>query len=136
MEEENKLMDVDSSDCSNGSAQYSKENSLVATPVDASSSGKGVPYAPEGWPHPGDVWTWKVGRRVTMSGHWLDKSLYRPKNLKNLPSVFHSRSSLAQSIRSEYPEADVDAFFASFIWKIPAAGYIQKGQLCLIPFFC
>lgn len=136
MDEENKAMDVDSSDCSNSNAQYSKYKPLIATAVDAGSSGKGLPYAPEGWPRPGDVWAWRVGKRASISGHWLDKSLYPPRHLKNLPApVFNSRSSLEQYIRREYPEANVDAFFASFIWRVPAAGYKPKeGLLCLISF--
>lgn len=136
MDEENKSIDVDSSDCSNSNTRASMEKPLVATPVDGGSSGRGLPYAPEGWPRPGDVWIWKVGRRATVSGYWHDKSLYPPRHLKNLPApVFHSRLSLEQYIRKEYPEANVDAFFASFIWKVPAAGHKPKeGLLCLISF--
>lgn len=129
MDEGNKPMDIDSSDSSNGNDQSSNERLLVATPMDGGSSGKGLPYAPEDWPHPGDVWSWKVGKRKCTAGHWVDKSICPPRNLKNASGnklIFHSKLSLAQYIQSEYPEVDVNAFFASFIWRVPATGHIKE----------
>ncbi|KAJ6830453.1 uncharacterized protein M6B38_354475 [Iris pallida] len=123
MAEEDKPMEVDSSDGSNCNAQSSKEKVLVATPVPGGSSGEGLPYAPEGWPCPGDIWTWKVGKRKTVSGHWADRILSPPRRLPSITNSsragFHSKVSLEQYIRKEFPEADIDAFFASFIWKVP-----------------
>lgn len=131
-------MDIDSLDSSNGNDQSSNAKPLVATPVDGGSSGKGLPYAPEDWPNPGDVWTWKVGKRKCAAGHWLDRSICPPGNLRNALGnklIFHSKSSLAQYIQTEYPEADVNTFFASFIWRVPASGHIKEGKLFLISYF-
>ncbi|XP_020240821.1 uncharacterized protein LOC109819492 isoform X2 [Asparagus officinalis] len=129
MDEDNRPMDLDLTDSNNCNAQSSNEKSLVATPVDGGSSGRGLPYAPQDWPKPGDVWTWKVGKRRCASGHWVDKSICPPRHLRNSSGnklIFHSRSSLKQYILEEYPEEDVDAFFASFIWRVPATGHILK----------
>ncbi|KAG5219253.1 DNA ligase [Salix suchowensis] len=67
-------------------------------------SGEGLPFAPTDWPNPGDNWEWKVGRR--------------PSGRKK--QMFASKPALENYIRSAFPDADVDAFFASFTWKIPA----------------
>lgn len=83
-------------------------------------SGEGLPYAPVDWPSPGDVWTWRVGRRVG-GGYFHDRFLYPPKRIQMAGKRnFGSRSSVEKFIRSEFPDADVNAFFASFTWKVPA----------------
>ncbi|KAJ6846355.1 uncharacterized protein M6B38_280430 [Iris pallida] len=123
MAEGEKPMEVDSSDGSNCNAQSSKEKVLVATPVPGGSSGEGLPYAPEGWPCPGDVWTWKVGKRKTHSGYWRDRILFPPSRLQRATSSskpgFYSKVLLEQYIQKEFPEVDFGAFFASFIWRVP-----------------
>ncbi|KAJ6809906.1 uncharacterized protein M6B38_159330 [Iris pallida] len=135
MAERNKSMEVDSLDGSNGNTQTSKEKRLVATPVAAGTSGEGLPYAPEGWPRPGDVWSWKVGRRKSARGHWLDRSLHPPRRLQS-KSGFYSKLSLEQYIRKEFPAADIDAFFASFIWKVPSIGNIPGEDVERSSFTC
>ncbi|KAK8984285.1 hypothetical protein V6N11_029601 [Hibiscus sabdariffa] len=98
-------------------------NSLPApAPVPPGSNGQGLPYAPIHWPNAGDIWSWKVGRRVNVSGFFNDRSLGVPESLQkpNVPKSFASKPVLERFIRSNFPDADIDAFFASFVWKIPA----------------
>ncbi|OWM74279.1 hypothetical protein CDL15_Pgr008593 [Punica granatum] len=111
------------------------------------TSGEGFPYAPENFPNPGDNWRWRVGKRVAVTGHYLDRYLYAPKSLKHhlLQSklganyVFPSKLSLQRFIRAEFPDADVEAFFASFSWKIPskklqlADGITDPGSFLVVP---
>ncbi|KAK8973306.1 hypothetical protein V6N11_069177 [Hibiscus sabdariffa] len=94
----------------------------AAAPVPPGSSGQGLPYAPINWPNAGDIWSWKVGRRVNVAGIFNDRFLTVPESLRkpNAPKVFASKPMLERFIRSNFPDADVDAFFASFVWKIPA----------------
>ncbi|PPD74166.1 hypothetical protein GOBAR_DD28908 [Gossypium barbadense] len=84
--------------------------------------GEGLPYAPIHWPNAGDIWTWKVGRRVNSAGSYGDRFLHVPESLRkpNSPKVFASKPALERFIRLNFPDADVNAFFASFVWKIPA----------------
>ncbi|CAF1931147.1 hypothetical protein Bca4012_073195 [Brassica carinata] len=95
-------------------------NQLPAIPQ--FSTGQGLPYAPIDWPSPGDVWTWRVGRRVTATGFHQDRFLILPQRLqqKNVPKSFASKPTLARYIQTGFPGMDADAFFASFSWKIPA----------------
>ncbi|KAG2306613.1 hypothetical protein Bca52824_026361 [Brassica carinata] len=95
-------------------------NQLPAIPQ--FSNGQGLPYAPVDWPSPGDVWTWRVGRRVTATGFYQDRFLILPQRLqqKNVPKSFASKPTLARYIQTSFPGMDADAFFASFSWKIPA----------------
>ncbi|GMI95994.1 hypothetical protein like AT3G22520 [Hibiscus trionum] len=98
-------------------------NSLPApAPVPPGSSGHGLPYAPIHWPNAGDIWSWKVGKRVNVAGFFNDRSLGIPESLQkpNVPKSFASKPILERFIRSNFPDADIDAFFASFVWKIPA----------------
>ncbi|CAK7327067.1 unnamed protein product [Dovyalis caffra] len=84
-------------------------------------SGEGLPYAPIDWPNPGDNWKWRVGRRVNSSGYYQDRFIYVPKSLQGKKKhMFASKPALENYIRSQFPSADVNAFFASFAWKIPA----------------
>ncbi|KAH0943204.1 hypothetical protein BRARA_A02718 [Brassica rapa] len=91
-------------------------------PIPPVSTGQGPPYAPVDWPSPGDVWTWRVGRRVTALGFHQDRFLILPQRLqqRNVPKSFASKPALARYIQMSFPEMDADAFFASFSWKIPA----------------
>ncbi|CAA7018990.1 unnamed protein product [Microthlaspi erraticum] len=95
-------------------------NQLPAIPP--VSSGQGLPYAPVDWPSPGDVWTWRVGRRITATGFHQDRFLILPQRLhqKNVPKSFASKNTLARYIEANFPAMDRDAFFASFSWKVPA----------------
>ncbi|WOK91577.1 hypothetical protein Cni_G00268 [Canna indica] len=118
-------MDADLPDGSNGK----EEKRLVAIPVAGGSSGEGLPYAPEDWPRPGDIWRWKVGNRKCVSGHWVDRCVSAPPTCPKFGGkrpVFHSKSSLEEYIRKEYPQTDVEEFFSSFIWRVP---YADMGHI-------
>ncbi|XP_070042332.1 uncharacterized protein [Nicotiana tomentosiformis] len=96
---------------------------LHLKPVARLESGEGLPYAPEDWPYPGDIWTWKVGKRVKASGYFQDRYLIAPKRLQETPRKkmwFLSKISLKYYIKTNFPEADINAFFSSFVWEIPA----------------
>ncbi|CAH2053015.1 unnamed protein product [Thlaspi arvense] len=114
---ENGKRSVDNSSFTHGETDL---NQLPAIPP--VSTGQGLPYAPVDWPSPGDVWTWRVGRRVTAVGYHQDRFLILPQRLqqKNVPKSFASKATLLRYIQSNFPAMDADAFFASFSWKIPA----------------
>ncbi|KAJ0035312.1 hypothetical protein Pint_24804 [Pistacia integerrima] len=100
-------------------------NGIDLWPVSPEESGEGLPYAPINWPKPGDNWRWKVGRRVAITGHYLDRYLYPPKYFPRRDSTsrksgFASKLSVERYIRTVFPHEDVNKFFASFSWKIPA----------------
>ncbi|KAG2727585.1 hypothetical protein I3760_01G163700 [Carya illinoinensis] len=139
-------MEIDVPDESNESAPGTEENGSLMRPVLPEESGVGLPYAPVNWPNPGDVWGWRVGRRVATTGHYLDRYLYLPKRLHHVrcsmsrKHAFASKLSVERFIRAEFPGADVNAFFASFSWKIPAKmsaltnGHIEGLNLSTVPF--
>lgn len=110
----------------NGSTPRVNKNGLILRPVSQDEAGEGLPYAPENWPNPGDIWSWRVGKRVAITGHFLDRYLYLPRgfsvpeNSSRKGQGFASKLSVERYIQSVFPNADVDAFFASFSWKIPA----------------
>ncbi|XVF63094.1 hypothetical protein PTKIN_Ptkin09bG0061300 [Pterospermum kingtungense] len=97
-----------------------KENHFPA-PVPPCSSGEGLPYAPIDWPNPGDIWSWRVGKRANKTGFYHDRFLNVPKSLRkrNYPKMFASKPAVERFIQSHFPDADVNAFFASFTWNIP-----------------
>ncbi|KAF7067646.1 hypothetical protein CFC21_073508 [Triticum aestivum] len=109
------------------------ENGLVAIPVHGNAYGKGLPYAPENWPSPGDQWQWKVGNRIAAGGHWVDRYLAPPSRFRDATgkkTTFTSRLKVGEFIKSNFPDVDPSTFFSMFIWKIPAAeGGIQGGTL-------
>ncbi|XP_038706970.1 uncharacterized protein LOC120002317 [Tripterygium wilfordii] len=75
-----------------------KENGNFLWPVDPEESGEGLPYAPVDWSNPGDIWGWKVGRRVAPKGrHYLDRYLYLPSHL---PSGEYKKRIFASKITS------------------------------------
>ncbi|XVF28835.1 hypothetical protein REPUB_Repub15cG0066200 [Reevesia pubescens] len=111
-------------DIPNGSNDYPpviKENNFPA-PVPPGAAGEGLPYAPIDWPNPGDIWSWRVGKRVNTSGFYNDRFLNVPKSLRkpNQQKMFASKPTLERFLRSYFPDADINTFFASFVWKIPA----------------
>ncbi|KAG4921104.1 hypothetical protein AAZX31_18G112600 [Glycine max] len=110
-------------------------------------SGEGFPYAPENWPEEGDIWGWRTGRRIVANrSRFQDRYLYLPNRLiralkeekeKENPGsgadsgpssssirrqqhIFASKLAVERYIKTHFPDADIDAFFASFSWKIPA----------------
>ncbi|XP_042446096.1 protein OBERON 2-like isoform X1 [Zingiber officinale] len=120
-----KSIDVDLSDVSQTKPEI-KGNRLVPIPVAGGSSGMGLPYAPEDWPCPGDLWRWKVGTRKCISGHWIDRSICAPPSCpksRGKKPVFQSKLSLEEYIRKEFPQVDVDSFFSSFIWRVPSVDF-------------
>ncbi|XP_022942723.1 OBERON-like protein [Cucurbita moschata] len=102
------------------------KSDLVLRPVSEDEGGEGLPYAPENWPNPGDNWRWRVGKRVAITGHFLDRYLYPPcrlgvpENTSHRGQLLASKLSVERYIQSVNPNVNVDAFFASFCWKIPA----------------
>lgn len=119
-------MDIDNCDESNGGTSILRHNGLSLRPVLPEESGEGLPYAPVNFPRPGDIWRWKVGKRVASNGYFLDRYLYLPKPLSRLDNqlgrkyIFASKLSVERYIRAAFPDVDVEAFFASFSWKIPS----------------
>lgn len=122
-------MEIDPPHESDGSTNGSKESEISLAP--SNHSGYGLPYAPEDFPEPGDKWGWKVGKRVGVSGHYLDRYLYLPARLYEKYKLggfsgitcsrgFASKTSVERFVVEAFPAADIKAFFASFSWKIPA----------------
>lgn len=130
-------MEIDPPHESDGSTTGSKESE---TPVVFDSSGLGLPYAPEDFPEPGDKWGWKVGKRVGVSGHFLDRYLYPPDRLykeiklgrfTGLGRCFASKASLERYVMEMFPGTDMNAFFASFTWKIQAANVKGNREIIM-----
>lgn len=123
-------MEIDPPHESDGSTTGSKESEMNV--VSDYHSGFGLPYAPEDFPKPGDKWRWKVGKRVTCSGHFVDRYLYLPDRIykehkaagsASIPTNgrgFASKTAVKRFLLEAFPEMDVKAFFASFTWKIPS----------------
>ncbi|MBA0799977.1 hypothetical protein Gohar_010454 [Gossypium harknessii] len=128
------LMEIDDTKENNGSTPRRRENSLHLSPVLPEASGFGLPYAPVDWPKKGDIWAWKVGRRVAITGHFLDRYLYPPKRLQKLVDSGRKRGlasklSVERYVKLAFPDADINAFFASFSWKIPAMKHSLTNDL-------
>lgn len=119
-------MEMDSPAACDGDTPSTNKKGLHLYPVSVNDSGEGLPYAPADWPNPGDKWAWKVGKRIASAGYFLDRYLYLPKRLRGKRSVFASRLSVEQYIRSEFPNVDINEFFDSFSWKIPSK--LLKGD--------
>ncbi|KAL6007215.1 hypothetical protein ACLOJK_032711 [Asimina triloba] len=103
----------------------------VAKPVAAAASGTGLPYAPENWPNEGDVWRWKVGSRKAPGGYWLDRYLSPPERLQKAHGRrvhLASKVSVKEYLVKQFPNADVDAFFDSFSWKVPYATRTPRAK--------
>jgi hypothetical protein len=114
----------------------SDQTGLNLPPVAADQTGEGLPYAPINFPNQGDVWGWKTGKRLQSNGCFQDRYLYSPvafkpgSNRKNR-HTFASKLSVERYIKSTFPDADVDKFFASFTWRIPAAEASTNGFFSL-----
>ncbi|KAH0636572.1 hypothetical protein KY290_036996 [Solanum tuberosum] len=108
----------------NGSASRINEIGLQLYPVSEYDSGEGLPYAPVDWPNAGDMWGWRAGKRVTSSGTFRDRYLYLSKHFKapegGKKNAFRSKISVKKYLQSEYPDMDINQFFASFSWMIPS----------------
>lgn len=111
------------SDNSAPASVTSKEKCFHLRPVSPLSSGEGLPYAPIDWPCPGNTWSWKVGKRVSKNGYHQDRYLYLPSRLLKPGCWKHGllgKPEVERYIQKEFPGQDVDAFFATFNWPIPA----------------
>ncbi|GER44666.1 hypothetical protein STAS_21572 [Striga asiatica] len=100
-----------------------KDGTSPLSAVPPKASGEGLPYAPVDWPSPGDVWTWKVGNKISSSGLFMHRFLIVPKRLQKNSSRkiwLGSKKAVIHFLQSEFPEADVDKFFELFTWEIPA----------------
>lgn len=127
-------MELDN-DKNNRDMNETQQNGFHLFPVSAHTSGEGLPYAPVDWPQPGDMWRWKVGNRVAASGYFMDRYLYLPKRLqiKSKRRTFASKLSVEQYLVCTFPDADAEAFFASFSWKVPSRKPSEiKGSLLVI----
>lgn len=108
---------------SNACKDVKKENNFDLQPVPPFSSGEGLPYAPEGWPNPGDVWGWKVAKRTNKAGYFTDRSLSLPRSLQGFPHKtkdFRSKADVKRYVESNFPDMKIEAFFASFNWQVPS----------------
>ncbi|XP_074304474.1 uncharacterized protein LOC141639195 isoform X2 [Silene latifolia] len=125
------LMEIDTDDANNGCITRIQENGLLLWPVLPQEEGEGLPFAPVDWPSPGDVWGWRVGKRLAASGFYLDRYLYLPirfQKARRKRDGFASKLSVEHYVRSKFPGKDVNAFFSSFSWKIPSKqAYLLKG---------
>ena len=61
----------------NGSASRIIEIELEIYPVYECDSGEGLPYGPVDFPNVGDKWGWRVRKRVSSSGTFRGRYLYR-----------------------------------------------------------
>ncbi|CAI9118452.1 OLC1v1020026C1 [Oldenlandia corymbosa var. corymbosa] len=106
-----------------------------ANPVPLGATGRGLPYAPEDWPNPGDVWSWRVGRRVTASGFHQDRFLYAPESLQEKSGkrvMLQSKPHVVRFLKEKVPDADIDAFWASFTWDIPGPAEDSKKGIVIL----
>ncbi|KAF1865784.1 hypothetical protein Lal_00021785 [Lupinus albus] len=125
----------------NGSSNMNSMNDeslmLNLTPVAPEQSGKGLPYAPENWPEEGDIWGWRTGKRVSVTtGFFNDRYLYPPTRLgRPLCSKpgFPSKLSVERYINDNFPHLDLNHFFASFSWKIPALLSGNEDPITTVP---
>lgn len=129
-EPKKEYMDIDSPGESKESPYELVANGLNLYPVSVNESGEGLPYAPQDWPNPGDMWRWKVGKRIAVSGNFMDRYLYLPSSLRKSGHIkgFASRLSLKHYVREKFPGADIDAFFTSFSWRIPSKRIKKADQ--------
>lgn len=97
---------------------------FVAVPVSFGASGKGLPYAPENYPLIGDVWSWRVGNRLTDDGYFRDRFLYPPSRYAKSEFLtskgLRSRVLVEKFVLKEIQTVSPETFFASFLWKIPS----------------
>lgn len=121
-------MEINDINESNGNMVRDGEHGFNLFPVSPEECGEGLPYAPIDFPEPGDIWSWKVGRRLALNGHYMDRYLYLPRRLgkpnhdvpTRVRNGFASKLSVKRYLQTAYPNADISSFFASFSWRIPS----------------
>ncbi|KAG4909719.1 hypothetical protein AAZX31_20G069900 [Glycine max] len=108
--------------CSNACKDVTKEKTFYLQPVSPFSSGVGLPYAPEGWPSPGDVWGWKVAKRMNSFGYFIDRFLTLPRSLETSrrKTELRSKADISRYLQSNFPDMKIEAFLALFSWQIPS----------------
>ncbi|GAU49800.1 hypothetical protein TSUD_46160 [Trifolium subterraneum] len=95
-------------------------------PVAPKQSGEGLPYAPENIPNPGDIWRWKVGKRISNNGNFRDRYLYLPRhpstpaNRTSYSGGFPSKPAVRRYLKEKFPHINIHEFFSSFSWNIPS----------------
>ncbi|XP_058740997.1 OBERON-like protein isoform X2 [Vicia villosa] len=91
-------------------------------PVPPEQSGEGLPYAPENFPNPGDIWRWKAGKRISSNGNYRDRYLYLPRRLaaSYRGGGFPSKLAAERYVKESFPRVNIADFFASFSWSIPS----------------
>jgi len=101
----------------------SNSSNLVA-PVAPEQFGEGLPYAPENFPNPGDIWRWKSGKRISNNGNYRDRYLYVPHRLaaanRTSDRIFKSKLSVERYVKEKFPDVNITEFFDSFTWSIPS----------------
>ncbi|OIW20936.1 hypothetical protein TanjilG_25776 [Lupinus angustifolius] len=131
-------MEVQNGDASSNMNTMNDESLMVnLTPVAPEQTGKGLPYAPENWPEEGDIWGWRTGKRVSVTtGFFNDRYLYPPTRLGRPLRVkpgFPSKLSVERYIKDNFPHLDLNHFFASFSWKIPALLNGNEELIAAVP---
>jgi len=106
-------------------------------PVAPEQSGEGLPYAPENFPNPGDIWGWKSGKRISNNGNYRDRYLYVPHRLaanRNSDHILRSKLSVERYVKEKFPDVNITEFFDSFIWSIPSGlpGLFRSYTLFLL----
>lgn len=106
----------------NSVASNGGSNSSNLAPVAPEQSGEGLPYAPENFPNPGDIWRWKSGKRISNNGNYRDRYLYVPHRLAANRSsiIFKSKLSVERYVKEKFPDVNITEFFDSFTWSIPS----------------
>ncbi|KAG5042119.1 hypothetical protein JHK87_006034 [Glycine soja] len=66
-----------------GDLSLTKEKTFDLQTVSPHSFGQGLPYAPEGWPNPGDVLGWKVLKRTSHAGDGASEPSFMFSNTLN-----------------------------------------------------
>ncbi|KAL9260441.1 OBERON 1-like protein [Drosera capensis] len=113
-------MDFDDLDATNGHSFNIRKNGLVSGRCYLGRQAKVFPMHP--WIGLDKVmYGWRVGKRTGASGYYMDRYLYPPVRLRKSERVkggFASKLQAKHYIRTKFPDADIDALFASFSWKI------------------
>ncbi|XP_058739608.1 protein OBERON 1-like [Vicia villosa] len=101
--------------------EFGNDEASDLPPVAPEESGDGLPYAPENFPNPGDIWRWKAGLRISSNGNFRDRYLYLPRRIAaSHRGGFKSKLAVERYVKEFFPDASLVDFFASFSWSIPS----------------
>ncbi|TKY53621.1 hypothetical protein E2542_SST25158 [Spatholobus suberectus] len=135
-QDEKESLENDAPIDSNACKDVTKEKTFDLQPVSPFSSGEGLPYAPEGWPNPGDVWGWKVAKRTNQAGYFTDRFLTLPRSLQRSSrrtEIFRSKADARRYLQSNFPNMKIEAFFALFSWQVPSTEQTPTKALQSFP---